>query len=235
MVDPGRDGSPPPAADLSVAADLLDVVAGGDLAALRAALEAEPALAGRPAPDGVSLLLHALYRRRSAAAELILAARPRLSVFDLAALGDAAALRNAPPGDAHARSPDGFTALHLAAYFGNLEAVEALLEAGADPAAVADNASRVQPLHSAVAGRHLAVAALLLQRGAGPDAAQTGGWTALHSAAKQGDAALVELLLDHGAAPAPASDDGMRPADLAAETRHGTIASRLRAAARGGA
>ena len=76
------------------------------------------------------------------------------------------------------------------------------------------------------------MAALLLQRGAAPDAVQAGGWTALHSAAKQGNAALVELLLDHGAAPAPASDEGLLPADLAAETRHATIAARLREAAR---
>jgi uncharacterized protein len=231
MSEPARDRRPPAVDELSVAADLLDAVAGGDLDALCAALEAEPALAGRPAPDGVSLLLHALYRRREAAAELILAARPRLSTFDLAALGDAAALRKALAGDVDARSPDGFTALHLAAYFGQLEAAEALLEAGADPGAVAGNASRVQPLHSAVAGRHLEVAALLLERGADPDAPQAGGWTALHSAAKQGNAALVELLLGHGAAPAPASDEGLLPADLAVETRHAAVAARLREAA----
>jgi ankyrin repeat protein len=217
---------------MAASADLLDLLASGDLDALRSALSSNPALAERPAPDGVSLLLHALYRRRSGAVEAILAARPRLSAFDLAALGDAAGLRAAPPA-AGERSPDGYTALHLAAYFGRLEAAQALLDAGADAAAVAANASMVQPLHSAVAGRHGEVAALLLARGAPPDARQAGGWTALHSAAKHGDEALVELLLSHGADPAPASDEGLRPADLAAQTRHGAIARRLAAAAAG--
>jgi len=217
--------------ELSVAADLLDAVAADDLDSLRAALAADPALAELPAPDGVSLLLHALYRRRRAAAEVILAARPRLSPFDLAALGDAGGLRAALGSDVDARSPDGFTALHLAAYLGGPEVAKALLDAGADPGAVAANGSRVRPLHSAVAGRHPEVAALLLERGASPDDAQAGGWTALHSAAKQGDAALVELLLGHGAAPAPASDDGLLPADLAEEAGHAEVAARLREAA----
>ena len=74
----------------------------------------------------------------------------------------------------------------------------------------------MQPLHSAAAGGHAAIAALLLERGADPDARQQGGFVPLHSAAARGDEVTARLLLDHGATRDARSDDGRRPIDLAA-------------------
>jgi ankyrin repeat protein len=89
---------------------------------------------------------------------------------------------------------------------------------------------KVAPLHSAVSARHGEVVALLLERGADPNARQQEGWTALHGAAHNGDAETVEALLLHGADPALRHEGGKRAADLAGEAGHDALARRLEAA-----
>jgi uncharacterized protein len=98
-----------------------------------------------------------------------------------------------------ARSSDGFTALHYAAFFADGPTVEVLLAAGADPAAVAENPMRVQPLHSAAASRNVEGARLLLSAGADPNAEQQDGFLPLDAAVQNGDEAMQELLRAHGA------------------------------------
>ena len=53
---------------------------------------------------------------------------------------------------------DGWTPLHLAAFFGHLDAAARLLEAGASLAAVSRNSLTNTPLHAAVAGGRVEVA-----------------------------------------------------------------------------
>ena len=84
---------------------------------------------------------------------------PKLDVFEAAALrrlDPLERLLKRSPKRATAFSKDGFTALHLAAYFGRPEAARLLLERGADVHARSGN-SRLptvkSPLHSAAAGR----------------------------------------------------------------------------------
>ena len=80
------------------------------------------------------------------------------------------------------RGGDGFTPLHLAAFFGGAEAVRAILARGADPDADADNTFGVRPIHSAAAvGDHASVRALL-EAGADPNVEQQGGHTPLDAA-----------------------------------------------------
>jgi ankyrin repeat protein len=74
-----------------------------------------------------------------------------------------------------------------------------LLDAGADPSAVAENPMRVQPLHSAASARNLDGARLLLAAGADPNAGQQGGFLPLDAAVQNGDEAMQELLRAHGA------------------------------------
>lgn len=157
-----------------------------------------------------------------------------LGIFDAAAIGNVGVVRNLLSSDLASvddRGPDGYTALHLAASFGQVEVARLLLGRGADPNAVALNESRVTPLHSAVAASHRDTAGLLLALGAGPNAIQCGGWTALHTAARDGDQAIVDMLLLRGADATRAADDGKTAIDLAEENGHGALAKLLRVAA----
>lgn len=213
-------------------ADVIEAVKRGDAERLRAQLEADPDAAAARDADGVSARLLALYHGREDLARLLAGEGGPLDVFEAAALGDAERVRQLLAHDAgpvRARSADGFTPLHLAAFFGRDEAARLLLDAGADPNAVAANRMKVTPLHSAIAARHGSIALALIERGASPNVRQEQGWTPLHSAARNGDAGIVEALLHAGAEPAAPNDAGVTPAALAREAGHEAIARRLEA------
>ena len=139
-------------------------------------------------------------------------------MFEAATFGDVARLADVlrdDPSPARAFTGDGFTALHLAAFFDGADAASALLDAGADPDAHGTGWMTGTALNSAAAARNLAVAEVLLAAGADPDARQGQGWTPLHSAAHNGDVAI-----DRGAACGAArilaqNEDGRSAADLA--------------------
>jgi ankyrin repeat protein len=150
-------------------------------------------------------ILAALYENDRGRAEELGAESPELDVFEAAALGEVARLEEllaGDPGVARAWSPDGFTALHYAAFFGSPEAIHALVAAGADLEAPSRNeqfAPEAHPLHSAVAAGRLDNAEALLRAGADPNARQHGGFTPLMGAERSGNFDLAELLIRHGA------------------------------------
>jgi len=211
--------------------ELMMAVVADDGEAVGRLLAAEPGLAAARGEDGASAVLTAVYRRRPQALAALLATNPALDLFEAAALGRTdrlVELLTADPAAARAQAADGFTALHLAAFFHQPQTAELLLDRGADASSAATNATRVTPLNSAAAARSREVVALLLARGAQVDAAQHGGWTALHSAAHNGDLAVIDLLLAHGADRARKSDDGKTALDMAVEAGHAEAAERLR-------
>ncbi len=201
----------------STSTELFAAIDAGNRDRVRALLEDDPTLAEARAADGVSALMHARYRRDRDLVAIIRAHVTALDMFEAAALDDAAQLADALVADPSltARSADGFTPLHLAAFFGSVEATALLLSRGAAVDAAATGWMTGTPLHGAAAGRHLDVGLLLLDAGANPNARQSGGWTALHAAAANGDAAFVRTLLARGADPETKSDDGRTPASLA--------------------
>jgi hypothetical protein len=171
---------------------LFAAVRSGDLDALNALLADDPSLANAR-EDGVSAVLVSLYHRQAGARAALLAAGAEIGPLEAAALGRTAQL------DPGARGADGFTALHLAAFFGGAEAVRALLAAGADANADAENPLHVRPLHSAVAARDLESVRALLEAGADPNVRQQGGFTPLDGAQHIPDEKMVRLLREHGA------------------------------------
>ena len=189
--------------------ELVAAITSDDLPAL---LREHPELVAATDEHGVSALLLTLYHRKPDARDALLAAGAPVGPLEAAALGDVAKLDGA---DLSVRGGDGFTPLHLAAFFGGPEAVAAILATGADPDADADNTFRVHPLHSASAvGDHASVRALL-EAGANANVHQQGGFTPLHTAAHNDDATLARLLLDHGADPAAKNDAGQTPLEMA--------------------
>ena len=207
---------------------LFQAIAAGDEDAVRELIDARPELAGERNEDGLSPALYALYHGKADLVEPLLDANPPLDVFDAAAVGRTRGLEellDGEPGLARAWSPDGFTALHLAAFFGQSEATQALLGRGADVGAIARNANlQVAPLHSAAAGKHAEIVKLLLEHGADPNARQDGGFTPLHSAAQNDDRESTKALLEAGADPALTNDDGKTPADLAGDDARDLLA-----------
>jgi ankyrin repeat protein len=182
--------------------DLIDAVKAGDTERVSALVAEDPALASTPDDGGLTPVRHALYVRQQPALDALLAADPPLDVLDLAGTGRAEELRarlSDEPASANERAGDGFTALHLACFFGGSEAVRVLLEAGAEPNPPQDNPLSVAPLHSAAAARDREAVRLLLEAGADPNAQQQGGYTALDAAKQHEDAEMTELLLAHGA------------------------------------
>ena len=195
-------------------------------------VRSEPECARARDSAGISLLMHCLYRGQKQLAELIASAKKDLDLFEAASLGRLDRLRElADPSRVNARSADGFTALHFAAFFGQPSAAKILIENGAAVDAVAGNSMKVMPLHSAASARNLETVRLLLENGAPPNARQQSGWTPLHAAAQNGDSPMIELMLKSGADPNAMNDDGKTPAATAREKGHAAIAARLEAAA----
>jgi ankyrin repeat protein len=196
---------------------------------LRRLLEGTPDTADARDANGVSLLMQTLYRGHRDLAETIAGKKHELDIFEAASLGRLEPLRTCLH-DANvfnSYSKDGFTALHFACYFGQPEATRLLIEEGAKVDAVANNATKVTPLHSAASSRNLAAARLLIEHGASVNARQQGGWVPIHAAAQNGDADMVNLLLAHGADAEIANDDGKTPAMVAKDKGHIEIAALL--------
>jgi ankyrin repeat protein len=216
-----------------VSQQLFDAIAAGDVDGVARIVADDPTAASAREGSGLPAVLAAQYRHRQDMVDVLLAAGPELDVFAAAAVGDVPrleALLSGDPSLVDGFAADGFFPLGLAAYFGRPEAVQVLLERGADVGASARNPMGVQALHAAVAGRDLRSVTLLVDAGADANARQHDGWTPLMAAAAHGDGDVVDALLAAGADASPANDDGADAASLAEQNGHPDLARRLRAA-----
>lgn len=189
----------------------------------------DPTLLRARDTSGASAILTAVYHRQPAVAEA-LARVATLDLFEASALGRVDRVREilaADPSQARAYAPDGFTAVALSAFFGHAEAAAALIAAGADVNAAAQNPLKVTALHAAVAGGNLDIVRAVLDAGADPNAPQQAGFRPIHEAGTNAKRDLAELLLAHGADPALPNDAGLTAGDLARQKGHGAFADWL--------
>jgi uncharacterized protein len=141
--------------------DMLTAVKAGDVARVRELLAADAGLANARSESGDSAILLAKYYGKQEVADILLAAGAELNIFEAAAVGDTgriAALLAAAPDHVRAYAHDGWTPLHLAAFFGQREAAELLLDRGAETEARSRNAQNNTPLQAATAGNQAALA-----------------------------------------------------------------------------
>ena len=198
--------------------ELFQAIHDNDSAKVEQLIAANSGLANARNENGVSALMQARYEGRREIVALLRSKAGALDVFEAATLGDLEQLRKLLAGDpalAKAFAPDGFTALHLAAFFAQSDAAQVLLRAGADPNAVARNTMKVAVINSAAASGRADLVKLLLEAGADPNARQMAGYTALHAAAAHDNLEMAQALLDAGADPSLRSDDGQTAAEKA--------------------
>jgi ankyrin repeat protein len=215
--------------DARVAA-LVAAITGGDVDAVRELLREDPSLAEARDGNGLPVLLLALFHQKRDVADVLLEAEPELGVLEAAAAGRCDRLRellDADPDAIRERTPEGFTALGLAAFLGGPEPVRILLERGADADDDADNPFGVRPVHAASAAHDHETMRLLLEAGADPNHRQRGGFVPLHEAAHSDDVEMARLLLDHGADPALTADDGRDARRMAADDGSARVAALL--------
>lgn len=175
---------------------LVDAAKAGDDAQVRSLIAQHPTLAVKRLPSGESPLMAALYRGQSHVVSTLVELGAEIDVFAAAATGDIDALQRAlkQPGAVNAYAYDGWTPLHLAAFFGQLEVVNDLLDAGADIHAVSRNSLKNTPLHAATAGKHSAVALRLLEHGADDQINDAGGYSPARIASEnQLDAVIAAI------------------------------------------
>ncbi|XP_077959229.1 ankyrin-3-like isoform X7 [Gasterosteus aculeatus] len=112
----------------------------------------------------------------------------------------------------------GFTPLHIAAHYGNINVATLLLNRGAAVDFKARN--DITPLHVASKRGNGNMVRLLLERGAKIDARTKDGLTPLHCGARSGHEQVLEMLLDRGAPILSKTKNGLSPLHMATQGDH---------------
>jgi ankyrin repeat protein len=206
--------------------ELFKAISAGHEGDVRTMLTANPQRAFAKDKNGNSALLFAMYMNQPAITNVILGYRNNdIDVFEAAALGKDEKLHSLisqTPALLSAFAPDGFSALHLASFFGHTSSQEILIAAGANIGAYSKNSLRATPLQSAAAARQLSAARILLEHGADPNCKGEDGYTPLHEAAGTGQIELVRLLIKYGGEISAKGDDGKTPRDIAVQQKQST-------------
>jgi ankyrin repeat protein len=212
-------------------AGFFEAIKAGDLERVKALVTASPALISARAGTGESAILTAVYHRQKEIANLLVARGAPLSLCEACAAGElerVEALLGADAAGLDAYSEDGWTPLHLAAFFGHAKITELLLGLGADTTAQSRNANGNTPLHAALAGNHKLVTGLLIGGGADVNAADAAGWRPLHLAAFNNNLDAMKQLIAQGADVHGQNREGLTAYALAQQKNHNEAAALLR-------
>ena len=196
-------------------------------------VSADPALIDAHNRGGESAILTAVYHRQKEIVNLLVARGAALSIFEACAAGELEhverLLEDGPdPSAINAHGTDGWTPLHLAAFFGHAKIVELLLASGADPAARSKNPNANTPLHAALAANQKMAAGLLIGHGSDLDAPDGGGWRPLHLAAANNNLDSMRTLIAQGADLRATNKEGLTPIAMAEQKNHKEAAAFLK-------
>jgi uncharacterized protein len=215
--------------------EIFDAIEAGDFERVKTQVQEQPDVLEERNDAGVVPAVWAHYEEQHEIAGWLREQLDRpLDLWEAAAFGDDGRVREvleAAPGEVDSFSPDGFTPLHLASFFGHEEIARYLLERGADVTAVARNELLVTPLHSATAEDRHDVAVALVQAGAPVNATMEKRYTPIQNAAMAGNVDTIRLLLDAGADPTYKMEYDKNAIDFAREKGHPEAAEVLEAAA----
>lgn len=209
--------------------DLFDAIKAGDFERVKAIVSGNAALVDARDEAGQSAILSAVYSGRKEIANLLVVRGATLTIFEAAAAGEFDRVERLIEAGApvNAFSGDGWTPLHLAAFFGHQKVAELLLAHAADVTAQSRNANGNTPLHAALASNQKMVAGLLLGSGADVNAADAGGWRPLHLAAANNNLEAMKTLIAQGADVAVTNHTGQTPLALAEGRSHSEAAALL--------
>lgn len=196
---------------MSILDEAFEAVRSNDVAALIRLIDAHETLLSTDLRPKESALLAAVYSRSKDIVRYLVERGVVPNVWEAAGGGLVNELRKilaSRPEVVSQMSWDGWTPLHLAALFGQVETATVLLDAGADMLAPSFNRNGGLSIDAAVVGiaaghGDLEVIRLLIARGCPVDAqASEGDHTPLFSAAFFGNIEVVKFLLSVGANPA---------------------------------
>ena len=191
-------GADPNAALPSGETPLMTAARTGNADAVRLLLEHEADVDAKEEAHGQTALMWAASQRHPAVVRVLLqhgaGVHERSDIYPQVV----SSAGNADPRGVFEVMQGGYTPLLFASRQGDVESARLLLAAGADvnDAAASGTSALVVAAHSG----HGTLAALLLEVGADPGAADA-GYSALHAAVLRADVELVEALLAHGADP----------------------------------
>jgi uncharacterized protein len=208
-----------------------DAIRCGDIAAVSALLDNDPALLSAKNAQSQSPVLFSIYNRQNEIRDLFLSRGACLELHEAAAAGDLSRVKGLVAADSSLAknfSPDGFPVVALAAVFGNFEVAKYLHAQGGDINAVATNGSGYTALTGAVTSGHTEIAKWLLENGAEPNYSYANGYTPFLAAAANGHLEILKALLGHGADLRAKTTDGKNALTFAIERKHAEVENFLR-------
>src|SRR5690349_21473571 len=122
------------------AAAFIDAIKAGEFERVKAMVSADPTLTDARSRTGESAILTAVYHRQKEIVNLLVARGAPMTIFEACAAGELERVeRLVDQASVNRFSADGWSPLHLAAFFGHTKVAELLLAHGADVAARSRN------------------------------------------------------------------------------------------------